>query len=236
MKDRALMDKLLLALEPLDNLGIGLLDVQAGEVAHLSSKPAFVIHRINQVDAGLLARVEIVLPKGRGDMNDAGAFFGGDMICGDYAETPSLFVEGEVRKEWSIGSTQQILTLVALLDSVSAGLGEVHFQAGLGHDVAAAILVVPHLDVSDLRPDRQGQIARQGPGSGRPSDEIGFLFAVRGKTHSDGWVLDVFVVEISFEVGEHSTETRRKGHDLVAFIDQTLVPQSLKDPPHALHE
>eukprot|EP00755_Sulcionema_specki_P034019 Sspe_Gene.2323::Locus_767_Transcript_1_1_Confidence_1.000_Length_3836::g.2323::m.2323 len=47
--------------------------------------------------------------------------------------------------------------------------------------------------------------------------------------------MDLLVVLLGLEVGEHSGAPDGVGHNLVPPVDQSLVPQLPEDPPHGLH-
>ena len=97
-----------------------------------------------------------------------------------------------------------------------------------------ARLFMEDVDVIEVASDRQAQVGRQRPGSGRPGENR--TAVGRAESHRDRRILHLLVVEVGFEVGKDGREADRVGHDLVAFVDQPFVVHLFENPPHALHE
>ncbi len=66
-----------------------------------------------------------------------------------------------------------------------------HLEAGLGQN--QEVPQVRHLDVFDLGVQREGDIGKQGPGRGRPDEEIGILFPLNPGADIDRGVAHLFV-------------------------------------------
>ena len=234
--DRALVDELFVALEMGNDRRVGLFDLQAGEVGDLRGELPVVVNRIDQIDAGLLTGVEIVFAKGRSDVDDAGAVFGGDIVGRNDAEGVLFFQLGKIRKQRLIAPADQLPALVALDNCAGVGLGKIRGEPSLGHDVVGAVLMVSDLDVVDVRANRQGQIAGQGPRRGGPGDKRGALLPVGRKADGDRRILDIFVIEVGLKVRQNRPQTGRERHDLIALVDEVLVPHLPERPPYRFHE
>ena len=162
-------------------------------------------------------------------MDDAGAVVGGDEVGGDHA--PAV---GPGR-----GSEEGEGPLVAPAHEVGPGealddLG-VLGGAGLGHDEVALAVGAGDAHVGDVGADGGGHVGDEGPGRGGPDQEVD-VAALDGEAHVDRRVDDVAVDVglaqlVAREGGAAAAAVRR---DLVALVEQALVPQLADQPPHRL--
>ena len=82
--------------------------------------------------------------------------------------------------------------------------------------------------------DRQRHIAGQRPGRGRPDQEVGSRLILDRETHKDARIGHVLVALRDFVAAQRRAAARAVGHDLVALVEQPLIPELAQNPPHAL--
>ena len=97
--------------------------------------------------------------------------------------------------------------------------------------------VVPSaaVGVVDVRPDSEGQVARQSPRGGGPGQHL--LAGLQVEHHRQRRILAVLVdvVHPRLGVGERGLAAPAVGQHAEALVDQPLVEQGLERPHHALH-
>ena len=79
------------------------------------------------------------------------------------------------------------------------------------------------------------QVRRQCPGRGRPDEERCVPRAFHRKAHVNGWVVDFPVAERDFLRREGGADARIVGNDLVAPVEEPLVPYLPEQPPDRLY-
>ena len=94
--------------------------------------------------------------------------------------------------------------------------------------------------VLEVGPDRHCQVGGQGPGGGRPHQQVvtGYGRAPsfdHFEPDGERGVLDVPVVHVCFEVRQRGRRPVRVGEDLEVPVDEPLVPQAAEHPPDRLH-
>ena len=83
--------------------------------------------------------------------------------------------------------------------------------------------------------DTEGQVTRQCPRSGRPSDHTDTRLLIQGECDDDSGIIDLFVILSGFKIGQGSGAPGGVRHDPKTFINQPFVPQLFEDPPNGLH-
>ena len=216
-------------LEKLDNGGVRLLEELARHRFHLrqevSVEPDPVDHR---QPVGLPQR-EVVFAVGGRAMHDASPVFDGDELAG--AHPADVALGGQVVEQSLIGEADQVCPLDDPLGRVGR-VAHHRFDQGLGEDqgfVPAAHVCVVHLGMY-----REREIGRKGPRGRRPYHERGAIVAGGGEpeANEDGRVLDLLIAEGHLVRGKGGSDAWVVGHDLVALIDEPLVPDLLEQPPH----
>ena len=248
--DRRLVDELPLGLEALDDVLVAVLAEAALVFGNRVGERAGVVERIGKGrHARFLADAEVVLAVGGGDMDDADAVIGRDVVVVEDAERALRALVGEVREKRLVLGTLQGIALSFPDELVLIFLLEDERKPRLGHDVDRPRVVshVAHRDIVDLRAGADREVLGKRPWSRRPDEEIDDasgalrlqLFA-RDRRGEDaarhGRVLDVLVVRAGLEVGERRRKLPGIRHDAVGAVDAALVPELLEDPPHRLHE
>ena len=119
-------------------------------------------------------------------------------------------------------------------------------QPGGGHDqvVAGAVEHLGgHPDVVDVGAHRRGHVGDEGPGRGRPHQQVGAVEVLVVRPHVDQREphVDAGVDDVAVHVGLAQLVGRQGGAapgavgaDLVALVEQVLLPQLGEQPPHRL--
>ncbi len=74
-------------------------------------------------------------------------------------------------------------------------------------------------------------VAGQGPGGGRPDQQVGFRFVHQRKAHIDRGVFCIPVALGNFVVRKRGSATRAIRDNLKALVQQVFVPNGLQQPP-----
>ena len=106
-------------------------------------------------------------------------------------------------------------------------------QTGFGED--ERVVAVLHLHIVDVRTDGKRHVRRQRPRRGRPRQHARLRIVLQAEPDGDGRVGHVLVALVGFEVGERGGAAGAVREDLVALVDQALVPQLAEHPPDRLH-
>ena len=83
---------------------------------------------------------------------------------------------------------------------------------------------------------RERQVRRQRPRRGGPHQERRALLPLDREPDDDRRVLDLLVAERDLVRREGGADARVVGDDLVALVDEALVPDLAEQPPHRLDE
>ena len=171
-------------------------------------------------------------------MDDPGALLDVDEARLDHEERRLL--GDQVLVERLVGLADQVLGgellqhLVLALEDVEAGLGEDDVDRRLALRRAGA--AGADLDVLDVGPHRQGDVAGQRPRGRGPGQEVGAGLVRELEEHVDAGVLDVVLVPLRELVGaERGHAPRAVGDDLEPLVEQLLLPHVLEQRPHRLH-
>ncbi|MNR05694.1 hypothetical protein D3C85_1217390 [compost metagenome] len=148
----------------LDDGGIGLEYVLAGEQLGIRQVNAVAAHRVGHFQAVFLADHEVFLAVARGGVYRAGTGIQGDVLTQDDGHIEA--VEGVVEAQQIECRTLGIAQVVELIEA-----GAVHHvldQIG-GQDQALGMIPVDlHQGVVQIRVQGDGTVGRQGPGRGSP--------------------------------------------------------------------
>mmetsp|Transcript_3528 Transcript_3528/g.9127 ORF Transcript_3528/g.9127 Transcript_3528/m.9127 type:complete len:398 (+) Transcript_3528:2121-3314(+) len=241
MLDGAALDEPPPRLEVREDGLVRLLDVETLEVGNLVSEAAVVVdgagHRLPLDNHAVLqADPVIVLAKGGGLVNDAGAAVVGHVGVGEHAVGHLCFFLDEVGEEGLVLGALEVRPLALLLDLVVGLLLEDLREARLAHDVARVRLLVAHVDIVEGGVHAKSEVRGERPRRRRPGDERGGGVGAHDRECDDALgVRHVLVVLSRLKVGEGGAAGRRVGHHLVAPVDEVLVKELLADPPDALH-
>ena len=236
---------------------VGLFDRHAhhaaiGNTLDITGELAFQVHRIAQGHAKQLGDPPVVLAKGGGGVDHAGAVLSCDItICND---AESAFVSGvQITGKWRIvGQADQLLAQHLAMDRQARAQHLLGQRLSQNQQFFTIFGTGQH--IGDLGPHTQRHVGRQGPRRGRPGQDAHAICTVsvrqsvrcaahwqrlagpQRKTHGHGRILDRAVVHPRLKVGQRGAQPPRVRHDLVALVDQALVPQLGKDPPDRLHK
>ena len=226
-----------------DEVAVGVLDEAPGVRADALVVRAVGTHRVDDVEAVLLAEAEVVLAERDRRVHQAGAVVGGDEVAEeDGVAALAVGLGGQVREG----------RLVA--DAVEGGAGE----AGEDLDAAVAVALAedalderlgehdrplerPGLgaDVGELGVDRDRGVGDERPRGRRPHEELVARLqraAVLGDREADvdARVDDVLVAERELVRAQRRAAARAVRDDLVALVEQALVADRAQRPPDRL--
>ncbi len=226
-----------LLLQIRDDRLVGVLDEDALPVADLGGEAPLHVDGADDGDAGALEHLVVILSEARRGVDDAAAVFDRDIVAHHADEGAGLLLEvGEVWKERLVPPASVMAALLLLDDFIVAALPVVVGEAILAQDIEAAIPLVAHLHVVDLRTEGEGEVGRQRPGGGRPGQEVRVLLPIDGETHRDGGVDHILIpTEVHLEVGERRGQGGAEGQNIVPFVDISFLIEGLEDPPDRLH-
>ena len=178
MLDGSVGEQLALSLQVCDNDLVGLLDVLTSVVRNFGSKLAILVNRnwglTRLDDSGGHTGGVIVLTKAGSTVDNTSTCVFGDEVTGkdlEAAISAPLLEEGE---EGLVALANDGLTLELLKDFVRLDLTLLAdvIETCLHADVDFLSSVVLEFAVVHLGVHTEGQVGGQGPGSGRPSNEV----------------------------------------------------------------
>ena len=231
--DRAAMNKLAFVLQTLDDVFVGVLDIDALVIGNLFCEFALFIKRADFGNAVRLSGDRVVFTESRGDMDDACTVFGADIFGVDHAECAFGLLVCKVVEERRVSHAVEVFAFTAGDDGGDGVLFVVGVQARLGEDVERSFIV--DFDVVDVGTGSERHVGGQGPRSRGPCKEIGVFFAVDFEADGDGGVVDFHISLVCFEIGERSCAAGAVREDFMTFVDQSLVPELFEDPPDGFH-
>ena len=224
-------------------------DEVVGDLAHAAPGvgPGAVVegavgaHRVDHGQALLAAEAEVVLAERDRGVHEARAVLGRDEVGRDH---------GVALGAVGLGGNERERRLVARAEQLGAGeqvehlgvLTQQRLHAGLGqhHDAPGVRIAGAH--VAQVRVGGDGGVRDQRPRRGRPGQQLVAGLQRRARfdhreAHVQRRVDDVEVAAGQAELvaGQRRAAARAVGHDLVALVEQALVPQRLQRPPHRLH-
>ena len=209
---------------------IRLLDVHAVP-GGASGELALRVHVLNEGEAPVFAYSAVVNAECGSKMNDARAVGQRNVTVGDHA--PALLaavIYGEV-EEGLVFHAAELRALV-LLDRLAA-LAQDGLDERLRHYVALAVLF--DLDVILVRVHAEAHVRGEGPGGGRPGDELSaVVHALHGEGDEYGGLLDVLIALRHLMGGERRPAAGAVGDYLVALVEEALFVDGLQRPPHGL--
>ena len=170
-------------------------------------------------------------------MNEARALLCARFVRSDNSEGTSIALLSEVVEWRLIGAPDHVGALGVCDDLGPLRPDGVHKR--LGDPVLVGI--VADAGVVDIGSDGDREIARKRPWCCRPDQQpIACSHPTRAfddfQPNGDRRIIDVAVVHVRFEVRERGGGTPGVGEDLEVAIDESLVPESLEDPPDRFHE
>ena len=237
-----------------DQLLVGVLHERAaaGEVV---CEHAVDVDGVDGLDAVRPAELRVLRAVGNGAVHDAGAVRGRYVVGGQYAVGVAALGE-EVAVGGVVLDADEVRAGAAR--DLAPAVAEDARRQRLSDDSAFAVLVLRQ-DVGHVRADGQRAVRGERPGCGRPRDEGGpgrgpssAVIAEGGERtgrravrHGLGlahWEADVdagvrrvfLVAERNLVRAEARDAARAVGRDLVALVDEALVPQALEHPPRRL--
>ena len=226
-----------LLLEVCEDQRIGFLDEEARPI-RLSCELALAVDEVDESDAVLLADAVIVFAVCRSHMDDARAVLRRDVVIAGHDERlfAALVLDllDSVRIERLVLAVLEILALIALEDlALAFDTLEDLVDECLCEDV---LLVADlDLDVIDRGVHAECHVRRQRPRRRCPGEER--VIAVFGLEFDHGRALrDVLVALCHLMRGERRAAAWAIRDDLVALVEQALLPDLLERPPLRLDE
>ena len=221
--------------ECLDDPGVGVADVHAGEGAGALVEGAVRVHRVVDREAVLSRQAEVVLAERGAGVHHAGAVLDRDEVAGEDG-VALLAVVGDVGERRLVAQAQQLRPGEARGDL--RALPERTLDQRLGHDqdLTCAPLGIAHLraHVGDLGIHGDRRVRQQRPRHSGPRQQRGAGLLEQREAHVDARVDDVLVAQRHLVARERRAAARAVGHHLVALVQQPLVPHLLQRPPDRL--
>ena len=212
---------------------IGREDVQAGEIGNRLVERAVVANGIRPDDAVRAADGGVVFAEGWSEVNDPCAVVGRDELGWDDRER--MRRPGEVRKQGTVCPPDQRFAgrLSRLAPPAQLGCEPSDGVARQPHRLPALL----HRDICDAWPDCERDVRRQRPGRRRPCEERLRGIVDELQAHGDRRIHTgpERVILSGFEIRQRRLTARAEDDDLLAFIDQTPLPQALEDMDDGLH-
>ena len=228
--------------QPGDDAGVGLEDLQAGEISHLAGKSPPVVDRAQHRDPGRFAGALVVLAEPGRHLDDAGALVHRDEVLPEDHERAGG--GREVLEERSETAPDELGTFHRA-DDLRAGEHLVIGSEAAHSDHDAAAVQVEHR-VLEVRPDGEGEVRRQGPRCRRPGEhserspeQLGPVvdgFQVETDRHRRIDPVPVGVILASLEVRERRLAFPAVGEHPEPLVGEPFVVEALEGPHHALHE
>ena len=226
-----------LLLEISEDQWVCFLDEDARPV-RLGRELALAVDEVDKGDTVFLADAVIVFAVCRSHVDDARAVFRRDVVIAGHDECllAALVLDllDSERVERLVLAELEVLALVSLehlaltLDALKDRVDE-----RLGEDVL--LIADLHLDIVDRWVHAERHVRRQRPRRRRPGEERAVV--VLGLELDHGRTLrDILVALSDFMRGERCAAARAVRNDLVAFIEQALLPDFLECPPLRLDE
>mmetsp|Transcript_15121 Transcript_15121/g.35756 ORF Transcript_15121/g.35756 Transcript_15121/m.35756 type:complete len:466 (-) Transcript_15121:239-1636(-) len=240
-------DKLAFLFQLLLDVFVCLFHMLALEVRHLLSEAPVVINGADHAssillyDAGAKTHPIVVLAKGRSLVHNARASIRGDVAIGHDLPRRLQGLSLEVVEERLVLEAFQLLPrllpnhLEILLGVLLDG-GADPWPAVLAHDPLGSRGHALDLKVRELGVHTERHVGGQGPGSGRPGEDVGILLVFELELHNDGWIRDFLVVLGDLEVRQRRGAGSAVGHDSEGPVDHAFVKELLEDPPTTLHK
>ena len=223
----------------LDEVRVGVLDVAARVGADALVVRAVEPHRVDDVQAVLLAEAEVVVAEGDRRVHEAGAVVGGDEVAEQHGVAALAVDVGLQEREGRLvahaverraGEAVEDPDVVAAEHALDERLGQ--------HDRRVER---PRLGahVDQLGVDGDRGVGDERPRRRRPHEQLvaGLERAAvldHRQAHVDARVDDVLVALRHLVAGERGAAPRAVGDDLVALVQQPLVVDLAQRPPHRL--
>ena len=226
-----------LLLEVCEDQRVSLLDEEARPI-RLGRELALAVDEIDKSDAVLLADAVIVFAICRSHVDNARAVFRRDVVIAGHDECllAALVLDllDSVRIERLILTVLEILALIALEDlALAFDTLEDLVDECLSEDVL--LIADLYLDVVDRGVHAERHVRRQRPRRRRPGEER--VVAVLGLELDHSRALrDILVALCHLVRGERCAAARAIRDNLVALVEQALLPDFLECPPLRLDE
>ena len=215
-----------------------LVDVDAGEMRHPGVESAVLAHRFGHFQALFAAEVEILLAVARGDVDEAGAGLGGDVVGQEHRHVVVVAAAAHrvgADGAGEVGALDQLQHVVGfhlrrLAELRQQGQRHQHQLARPGQRALGGA-VQAHQRIVELRPAGDGAVAGHGPGGGGPDHHAGALQPLdragdHREAHGDGGAGVVVVLDLG--LGQRGFLHRGPHHRAQAAV-QGAIQQELAD-------
>ena len=243
-------------LKAIDDVLVTILYEATLVLRYLVGKLTLVVDGANGRNTSSLEYLVVVFTKARGSVNDTSSVLCGNKVTVQDTEGTNgrriavrtvggLLKLGKIGEQWLIAGANQLTSLLLPQNSTFLRLLVIGSQAAFCQDVA--LVTVGHLYVIDVGSHGKTQVGGQGPGSGGPgqkiSGAIGHITVIAVGTSfcyleadSNGRVVNFLVAPQSqLVVGKNGGTAGTIWQDVVAFIQKSLFPQALENPPNRFH-
>ncbi len=206
---------------------VGVLEEQAGDRLDLVDEVPVEPDAVHDRQSVRLAELEIVNAIRWCRMHDAGTVFGADEIGRQHGER-LVRIDREIIEQLLVARTDKGAAFYGL-DDLVFDIAKHRLAQRLGDDQRLPVRLA--VAVVDVLADGERQVRRQRPRRRRPDEKVGVVDAGELEAHRDRRVLDFLVAERQLVRRQRGADARIVGHDLVAAIDQVLVPDLSEQVP-----
>ena len=194
---------------------------------------ASFINRLQHREIVFAAALIVVFTEGRRGVYDAGTVFCGNIVHAGNDERVFIFVRYAERHQLLIFPVFHVAALELLEHFVF--VAREHLGCQTFRDIEDIALVVSgghaHLDVVDIRPDRQRDIGCQRPRGRRPREKIFVVRTLFLEFTGQGVDFNHLIPLRDLMGGQTGSAARAVRQDLVALVDQSHIEGFFEDPP-----
>ena len=219
--------------EVVDNQRVSVFDKYAGPVRFFRHF-ALVIDELHERHIVLAADAVIVLTESRGDMNDTRTIGRRYIIITNHEEGLFLELADSVIIERLIFAVFEVLafafredfalTFHTVKDRIHEGFGQIVYRT-----VNLDFYII-HIGIY-----AEAEVGGQCPGRSRPGKEIS-VFVLDLELHHRGAFLDIFIALRYFVGRQRRAAARAVRYNLMALVEQALLPYFLERPPFGFNE
>ena len=227
------LEELASSLQIIQNQWICILNKGAWPISILSHI-TLGINKLYERHIVCTANSSIVLTKGWGSMNNTSTITGGYIAIAHYIESLLLDFALCIWIKRLILTIFQSLALEALQNRMLPFfIGKNRLHQGLGHN--KVLTFIGYLYIINLWIYYQAQVGRQSPRGSGPSQEVGIILILSLEFYHSGTFLNILIALSYLMGGQRSTTARAIRYNLVALVQQALLPDFVQCPPYRLN-
>ena len=238
MRELRCLEQLAMRLEVFENHRVGFLDEDTAPL-RLIRKLALAVDEVDESDVVFLADAIIVFTKGRSHMDDARAVFRRDIAIADHDK--GLFIRlfrYRCIRERIERLIFTILEFLALAAGHDLALALDPLEDFVHERLSENVVLATHrdLDVVHIRIHAEREVRGQRPRRRRPCKIVSIVLILGLERDHGGALRHILIALRHLMRGKRRAAARAVGHDLVALVEQALIPDLLQCPPLGLDE